>query len=63
MTNNNGTNPDPDHTLTPQQQKRVNRCQRAIEKALNRHECLILPQYIVIGTTIKASIRILPRPS
>lgn len=63
MTNNNGSEPNPPQQLTPQQEKRVDKCQRAIQRALNRHRCLIVPQFTIIGTRIEASIRILPRPS
>lgn len=63
MTNHNGTDPAKAQPLTPQQTKRVDKCQRAIQRALNRHKCLIVPQFIIRGSTITTSILILPRPS
>ena len=49
--------------LAAQQKKRVDLCQRAIEKALQRHNCTIVPEITITGTQIQATIRILARPS
>lgn len=48
---------------TPAEQARVDRCHHAVQRALSRDQCLILPQFLTIGTSVQPSILILPRPS
>ena len=49
--------------IEAQQRRRVDRGQRAFERALQRHNCFIVREVIITGTQIQATIRILPRPA
>jgi len=42
--------------------RRVQDCQSAINDALLRFACILVPEIVITGNQITASVRILPRP-
>jgi hypothetical protein len=43
-------------------QQRIKACQRDIEVALAKHQCIIVPEVVIRGPAIDTSVRVLPRP-
>ena len=41
---------------------RATKCRAAIQAALKRYSCIMVPETIITGDQITSSIRILPRP-
>ena len=46
--------------LAAQEQKRVELCRRAIEEALRRHRCVVLPEVTIRGGKVRAAVGIVP---
>lgn len=49
--------------MTLGEKERVERCRVAIEGAMERYKCVIVPQHVMLAAEIEATVRILPRPS
>ncbi|HUW10637.1 MAG TPA: hypothetical protein VM537_12980 [Anaerolineae bacterium] len=62
MTNDPVTPEIARQVLQEHDSRRSEECQRAISDALLRFACILVPEIIITGNQITASVRILPRP-